>query len=535
MWGHRAFVSFLKNASKISFWTVASRIGGFFREMMVAHFLGAGLVVDALVLALKLPSFIRRLAAEGTMNTCFIPLFVELERKEGPAAARLFSGSILTLFSGVLLAVTALFVGFTDSVITFLFPKLMETPDRLQAAILYARIIFPFVVLISMTALYGAVLNARNRFSAFAASPFLGNAFIVLFVLWQMDFGAQTLDSFHIGLLFAWAILLSGGVQLLTVVIDAGWQGALIPFVWPRWTKTLKSFFKRLGPSALGAGVAQINLFIGLLIASMLPQGSISFLNYADRLVQLPLSVIGTAAGVALLPLLVKEIHAGKKAHADRQQEMALGMSFLISALVVVCFFLLAPFLTTLVFQRGKFTPMDAMQTARALAAYAWGLPAYIMMKVLSARFFASGDVVSPLKAGVWGVVVDIVLSLILIRFMGHVGIAVATSVSAWVNVSVLTFLLWKKKIWVPSPPLRRFLLKVSSISLGVSLLFFPWVGGFDVATMSSGQHIVYTFFFGLCILGCFVAAVFFFCRSHVRHILLPWGKNVSGVTHNDA
>ncbi len=481
-------MSFFKNVSKISLWTIASRVGGFVREMMVAYFLGVGIVVDALVLALKFPAFVRRLCAEGTMNTCFVPIFSEILHKKGEKPAKVFAASIFFIFFFALLVVTGLFLLFSADIIPFMFPGLLKTPDRLGHAIYYARIIFPFVVWISMTAIYGAVLNAKEYFSAFAASPFLGNISIIAFVFLGIAFGADTANGVEIGELFAWAILFSGFVQFMVVFLDAWRRDLLLPLPTLVWTPELRSFFRRLFPAAMGAGVAQINLFIGLLIASLLPTGNISYLNYADRLVQLPLSVIGTAMGVVLLPLLVKELHKNNVARANSQQERALGVSSFISFLMACVLILFAYGFVKVAFEHGRFTAHDAWQTARALSAYALGLPAYIMIKILSARFFARGQVVFPLIAGVVGIAVDIVLSLALIGTLGHVGIALATSASAWVNVTLLMGLLRWRQEWSPTKSLWLALAKIVGLSVGSVCVAWPFVEGLFVASLTKAQ-----------------------------------------------
>jgi putative peptidoglycan lipid II flippase len=521
-------VSFFKNVSKISFWTIASRVAGFAREMMVANFLGAGIVVDALVLSLKFPSFIRRLCAEGTMNTCFVPIFASLLQKNKEEQAKIFAASVFVIFSAALLVMVSLFVFFADSVITFMFPGLLKTPERLAYAIHYARIIFPFVAWISITSIYGAVLNTREYFSAFAASPFVGNLSIITFVLFGLALGVDKTNAFDIGSLFAWGILVSGAVQFCVVFVDAWKRGLLLPIIVPKWSRELRSFFKRLFPAALGAGVSQINLFIGMLIASMLPAGNISYLNYADRLVQLPLSVIGTAMGVALLPVLVRELHAGRVERANRQQELALGVSFFASFLITVLFVSLSAIFVKIVFEHGRFNATDALQTARALSAYAWGLPAYIMVKVLSARFFARGRVLFPLICGLVSVGVDIVLSLILIRFMGHVGIAVATSVSAWTNVGLLALLLWQKREWRPTFELTAVFAKVVGLSFCILLMTLPLSDAVDVRSLDKWGGVGYALLGGGAIVAIFLAGGYILFGNYVRQF---WDTRVSGAS----
>lgn len=466
---------FLKKASGVGLWTILSRIGGFFREMMLAHFLGVGPVVDALVISLKLPSFIRRITAEGAMNTVFVPLLSKISAKEGCDTAERFASSVLGAALIFVCTAAALFAIFSPYLICFLFPKLKATPDRLQMVISYSRIMFPFVIFISATAIYGGFLNTLGRFWAFAASPFFGNLSIIIFALLGIFYFNMGPNPLQIGLVFAWAVLFSGVVQLSVVVIDAIRSGS---FFFPRFPKNsprLQQFFLKLGPAALSSGIAQVNLFVGLFIATFLPTGSISHLNYADRLVQMPLSVIGTALGVALLPSLATHISKKKTHLANAQQEAALATAILASALVFTLTLALSKVLVFLAYGRGRFTPTDVTETARALSAYVCGLPAYMISKILATRFFAKGQMATPVRAGLYSLVADIIFSVTLMGPLGHVGIAAASSISAWVNTAVLAFALHKKGEWHFSPHLKKLFGGVCflTFSLSTTLAFF--------------------------------------------------------------
>ncbi|MEH0002030.1 MAG: murein biosynthesis integral membrane protein MurJ [Holosporaceae bacterium] len=514
-------MSFFKNVTKISTWTVGSRIGGFLREMLTAHFLGVGAIVDALVLALKIPSLIRRFTAEGTINSCFIPLFTSVYEKKGLKQAKLFAASVLSISVCILLTLSVLFALFTKPILLFLFPALLKTPDRMLYAIYFSRIMFPFVLFISITAVYGGVLNAIGRFTAFAASPFFGNLFIIGVVLVFLDLKDPTkIDIFSRGIVFAWAILFSGVVQLLVVLTDALRNDLFLPLLVPQKTPEIKSFFKRLGPSVMSSGIAQINIFVGLFIASWLPTGSISYLNYADRLVQLPLSVVGTAMGVALLPLLTKNLCQNKIQEANSYQETALAFSFLFSSFVFLAFVILSDFVVALVFKHGAFKSHDALATAKALAAYAWGLPAYIMIKILSARFFAKGQVKLPLIASAVSLFVDMALSILLARVMGHVGIAIATSVAAWVNVLGLSLLLHKHKEWTWPRHLLFFVFKVTLLSFSLIVALGHFMQGHFSYVTTKIDAVFYTGTLGLFLLMLFGVGLRVACWAEIQKII---------------
>lgn len=466
-------MSVFKDASRIGLWTILSRIGGFFREIVTAYFLGASFVVDALVLAMKIPSFFRRITAEGAVNACFVPLFTKLIAEKNKKEALRFASSLISLSLTFLFLVTALFVFFAPQLLALLFPGLVATPARFDATVLYARIIFPFVILISATAIYGGVLNAQKRFSAFASSPFFGNMFIVGCVLFFAHTNKNAFSLKKAGMVFAWAVLISGGVQLFIVMWDTWRSGAFFLPKWPKKNPLITSFFKKLGPVILGSGLVQINLLIGLFIASWLPKGSISHLNYADKLVQLPLSVVGTAISIALLPSLSRSLGKKDYAQANKDQEMSMKVTFIIASTLMLILCLLAHPLVFLAFGRGKFQTHDILATSKALMAFAPGLPSYIFIKILSTRFFAQGNTSTPLVAGMLGLIVDIVASVTLMLFFGHVGIAAAASLSGWTNAAVLMFLLYKKNLWHIPASLKHFFLRSTLLLLTLGVIFF--------------------------------------------------------------
>jgi putative peptidoglycan lipid II flippase len=518
-------MSFLKSASQISLWTVASRITGFFREVVAASYIGSGVFMDALVIAIKFPSFLRRLTAEGAFSVCFIPLFSGILNKSGTESARRFASQIFFVLLSILGAVTVLFVIFAPQIVPFILPGLKESPERLAYAVFYSRVSFPFIIFISLTALYGGILNAYGCFAAFAASPFLGNVFIIAFVL-AVAFVFGLHSPSVIAAIFIGSVTLSACVQFLTVFLANRRQGLSIRPMFPQDLGRLRTFFKKLGPAAFGSGISQVNLFVGLFIASWLPVGGLSYLNYADRLIQLPTSVIGTAMSVALLPLLARHISCGNTQAADKQQEVALMIALLVSGLFVVAFMSLPELLVTFVFKRGAFHQEAAVETSRTLMGYAWGLPAYVMAKILSSRAFARGMTQLPLLAGGASVITDIVLSLALLSTYQYVGIAFATSAAAWVNVLILGVLLKKSGEWCWPRKLIIFALKLGGVVLFLTLLFKHIL---NVAILGWDHRFLTLIFFGCLITGLFTLCLFSFFPGDVRLMLtyLRCKKNV--------
>lgn len=444
-------MNLIRSITTVGGYTIGSRLFGFVREILTASFLGAGPAADALVVAIKLPSFFRRLFAEGAFNASFVPLFAGLLATKGKEEARTFAEQILTMWVGVLFLLMLCVELFLPTLMPLLVPGFKSTPDRLYYAIEFSRITFPFIFFISLTALYSGILNSIDKFAIVASSPMIGNMVIIAIVMGFYD------KFFSSGYAFAWGIMACGILQWIWVWIPSLKEGMGLRFVWPRFDTNVRSFFKILAPAAFGSGVVQINLFVGAFIASWLPTGAISYLNYADRLNQLPLSVIGVAVSTALLPILSRQIRAEAWEKAQQIQGQALEFSmFLTMPAALALIFLAEPFVM-MVFERGAFTVHDTEATALTLQALAVGLPAYVLIKVFSSSFFARQDTLTPVYTACAGIVVDIGLSLILMGTFHQIGIAFATAAAAWVNAIWLGYLLWRQGYLCFEDRLKKF------------------------------------------------------------------------------
>ncbi|MGL4427241.1 MAG: murein biosynthesis integral membrane protein MurJ [Alphaproteobacteria bacterium] len=446
---------FFRSIFTVSSYTILSRLGGFVRELLTASFLGAGAVTDALSLSIRLPAFFRRLFAEGAFNACFVPIFSGLLAAGKKEEAKTFAEHAFTLLLTVLVLLVLLVEIFLPEIVPALLPGFAKTPERMDYLIQFTRVTFPFILFISLTALYGGVLNSLERFAAVASSPLIGNIFIVGFVL-----GMHTSVS-KPGYVFALAIGFSGLAQLLWVMVPAWKIGFFLKLVRPQWTPHLKNFFLKMGPAALGSGISNVNLFLGTFIASWLPVGSIAYLGFADRLNQLPLSVIGVTVSTVLLPMLSKQIRSNQLDQAKTSQLTAIELSLFFSLPSMLCLLLLAKPLVASIFEHGAFKAADTLETSKTLMAYALGLPAYVIAKVLSSRFFAEGDTKIPLLAGACSIVVDLGLSLALMGVWHHVGIAFATSGAAWVDAILLAVILAKRGTLGLTASFGRFFLRL--------------------------------------------------------------------------
>jgi putative peptidoglycan lipid II flippase len=422
-------IRLMRSFATVGGWTLASRVLGFVRDVLMARFLGAGAVADAFFVAFSLPNMFRRFFAEGAFNAAFVPLFtkkLERDRAEAEAFARdaywLMAG-ILIVFSALCMAampwlVWAMAAGFAGDA-------------RFDLAVLFGRIAFPYILFISLVAILSGMLNATGRFWAAAAAPVLLNAiFIAALVL------AEAMGWDH-GLTQAWAVPVAGVAQL----VATGWAvraaGFRLRVRAPRLTPELKRLFVIAAPAVLAGGVVQINLIVGRQVASF-TENAISWLSYADRLYQLPLGVIGIAVGVVLLPELARRLREGEVERArdaySRGTEFALALTLPAAVALVV----IAHPIVSVLFQRGAFTATDSAATALALAVYGAGLPAFVLHKVLQPLYFAREDTRSPFRFALWSMVVNAAVAVGLLPVVGFVAAALGTTIAAWVMVAQL-------------------------------------------------------------------------------------------------
>lgn len=501
-------MNFLKSIASVGGFTILSRITGFMRETLQAHYIGVNVVSDAIGIAIKVPSLLRRIFAEGAFNASFVPMFSGILAAQGKQEAFKFASNVFMFLILALFSIVLSVELFLPDLIPFLFRGLIQTPERLALTIEFSKITFPFLLFISLTAFFSGILNSFEKFTAAASSPAAGNLCIILCII----FLTPTVQS--AGHALIWGILGCGVVQLLWVLIPCLVSGISVSFVRPRVSDSLKRFFKVMVPAALGSGVVQINFFFDVMIASYLKVGGISYMNYADRLAQLPLSVIGVAMSTVLLPVLSKQWRKGNAVQALETQALALRLSFVLVAPAMLVLIFLAPFLVEHLYQHGAFQAQDVLPTAYTLIALASGLPAYIMVKIFSTVFFANGDTKTPMKIGILGVLLNIALNVLLIRQLECVGVALATSIAAWVQAMGLSLFLKKKKLLdfscFSSDFLWRFLSSI--VSLIAYLLYVnPLVC--KLATEISRSSF---FVLPLAILG---LTLFYFSTAHILKI----------------
>ncbi|MCR9257876.1 MAG: murein biosynthesis integral membrane protein MurJ [Alphaproteobacteria bacterium] len=444
-----------RNILTVGGFTLLSRITGFVRDILIAALLGAGPVADAFFVAFKFPNFFRRLSGEGALTAAFVPLFSEKLEQEGREAARFFAGRVVSVALVILLGFLVVMEIIMPWAMHVLAPGFVDNPEQFDLTVDLTRITFGYLPLISLMALLGGVMNTLDRFAAMAAAPILLNVILVVTLI-TVFLQEITPGSPTVGYWLAWAVAGAGAAQFFWLVGACHRAGFDIPLPRPRLTPGIVKLFKLMGPAAIGAGVMQINLVIDVVLASLLAEGSVAFLYYADRVNQLPLGVIGVAAGTALLPLLSRQAAKGDDAGAAHSLNRGIELVFLLTLPAAVGLIVLSDLVVTVLFERGAFTPEDTLATAGALAAYALGLPAFALVKVFTPAFFARQDTKTPVKIAAVMVVINLIANLILMQYFAHVGLALATALSSTLNALALAVVLYRRGLMRPDARLWR-------------------------------------------------------------------------------
>ena len=423
-----------RNFLNVGLMTTGSRVLGFVRDALVAAVLGTGPAADAYLAAFRFPNLFRRLFAEGAFNTAFIPLFSKSIEQEGVEPARLWAARIMSWLVAVVFVVTVFAEIFMPWVMAPFVPGFLADPAKYDLTVLLTRICFPYLMCMSLMAAYAAILNGLGRFTAASFAPILLNMVMIIFmaplVLWP-NTDVQTAIWIAVG-------TIAGGIAQLALVYAAIRRSGFVPHLqWPKFDAEVRRFWILAIPAVIAGGITQVNIFVGTIIASS-AASAIAYLYYADRLYQLPLGIIGIAIGTVLLPELSRHLKGGRDKEADASQNQALLISMLLSMPAATALIALAQPIVAVLFQRGAFSAIDTYETAQTMIWFSAGLPAYVLIRVLQPGFFAREDTRTPTVFAGISVVVNIALSLLLFPTFKHVGIAIATSVAAWVNALLL-------------------------------------------------------------------------------------------------
>ena len=453
--------------------TILSRVLGFVRDVLIAAVLGTSHVADAFFVAFRVPSMFRRLFAEGAFDSAFIPLFAKRLQAEGPEAARAFAGQALAGLSVLLVAFTVLAQIGMPWLMLLLAPGFTSDPEKFALAVMLARIALPYLVFMSLVALYTGVLNAFGRFAIAAFAPTLLNVVLIAVLLAFVASGSA--DQSAAGVALAWGIAASGALQVLVVAAAAARIGMRLPWKRPRLTPEMRRLAALAAPGIIAGGMAQLTVVISTIIAT-LQDRVVSWLYYADRLFQLPLGVFGVAIGVVLLPALSHQLRSGDHDAVLTSENRALEFGLLLTMPAAIALFLAAEPIVRVLFQRGAFTSIDTNATAAMLAALSLGLPAYVLIKVLHPSFFAREDTKTPMIFAGISMAANIVLSLTLFTAIGATGIAIATTLSGWINVALLVATLRRREGFRLDRTFRRRCVGILAASVVMGAVVFALV-----------------------------------------------------------
>jgi putative peptidoglycan lipid II flippase len=419
--------------------TMLSRIAGFLRDMVTAAVLGSGPIADAFFIAFRLPNLFRRLFAEGSFNLAFVPLFARELHEHDKATARKFAEQAQAALLALLLPFSAILMVLMPYVVLVLAPGLHDQPMVLGYATEFGRITFPYLLFISLVSLQGGVLNTLDRFGHVAVTPILLNLTMIAAGL------GLTAYMPNAGYALSWGVLAAGVIQYIWLALVCRNEGFGLRPRLPTWNPAIKRLALLTLPAAIGGGVQQINSMLDTIWASFLPSGSISSLYYADRINQLPLGVVGITIGTALLPMLSRQLRAGEHDAAMANQNRAMEFALLLGLPAAVGIGMLAEPIMHVLFERGAFDAAATIGTAAALAAYSVGLPAYVLVKTLAPGFYARHDTRTPLYIALAAIAGNIVFNFALIWSLKHVGIALASALSGWLNFALMAAILYRR------------------------------------------------------------------------------------------
>lgn len=433
-------MALMKSIATLGSFTMVSRVLGLAREMLLAGVVGPGLIADAFILAFKFPNFFRRMFAEGAFNAAFVPLFAGRLQDEGQEAARRYAGEVVAVMTAWMLFLTMLAMTAMPWIMIPLALGWIDEPEKFDLAITLTRITFPYLMFMALTAMLSGMMNSIGRFAAAAAAPILLNIALIAALL-LVHYGV--VDA--AGHALAWAVAVAGMAQFLWLALACRRLDILPRMPWPKLTPGVRRLFTLMLPGVIGASVVHLNLLIDMFLATFLPEGSLTFLFLADRINQFPLGVVGVSVGVALLPLMTRQLRAGDAAAAIHNQNRAIEFALFLTVPAAAAFLAMGEPIIRVVFERGAFLPEHTPQTALALAAFAVGLPAAVLIKAFQPGFYAREDTVTPFKVGVGAVFLNIVLAVTLMQFILHVGIALATSIAYWFNAILLGYVLHRR------------------------------------------------------------------------------------------
>ncbi|GAA5105495.1 murein biosynthesis integral membrane protein MurJ [Orbus sasakiae] len=473
-------MNLLKSLAAVSSMTMISRVLGFIRDAIIARYFGAGMATDAFFVAFKLPNLLRRIFAEGAFSQAFVPILAEYKSQQGEEATRTFIAYIAGLLTLVLAMVTAIGVIAAPIIILITAPGFTEPVEKFELAALMLRITFPYIFLISLASLAGAILNTWNRFSVPAFVPTFLNLSMIGFTLFASPYFNPPILSLAV------AVIVGGILQLLYQLPYLKKIGML---VLPRLNlkdSGVWRVLKQMGPAILGVSVGQISLIINTIFASFLVTGSVSWMYYADRLMEFPSGVLGVALGTILLPSLSRSFSKGDIKQYSELLDWGLRLCFLLALPSAVALGILSKPLISTLFEYGQFTALDSDMTQQALVAYSVGLLGLMLIKVLAPGFYSRQDIKTPVKIAIMTLLLTQVMNLAFIIPLRHAGLALSISIAACFNAGLLFWQLRKKQLFKPQAGWFTFIAKIIIAVMMMSIVL--WLGSELLPNWSTGS-----------------------------------------------
>lgn len=465
--------------------TMVSRVAGFAREMLMSRVMGASWQADAFFVAFRLPNTFRRLFGEGAFSAGFVPLYAQRlhSSEDGEAKAKHFSEEVLAVFIPTLVLFTIAF----EIVMPFFVAAISGySGDKLGLATFLTRITFPYLILISLVSLFAGILNSLSRFTAAAFAPALLNLAMLAALILMPQGGAISATALAV------AVTIGGVLQLGLLMWACKRAGIVLKWNRPRMTPGVRQFVRVVIPATLGAGVYQVSAFIDTFFLTRIGTGAMSYFNYADRLNQLPLGVIGAALGTAILPQVSRYVGAGEPDKAARVQGQAAELAMLLCLPAALALMVSAGPLIAALFQGGEFTAEDARLSALTLSIIVLGLPAYVLVKVLTPGFYSRQDTATPVKTAVFVLLANIALNFVLIPPFGIGGLAAAIAICSWLNCLILYVILHRRghfriEGWLANRVLRQVIAGAAM----VAVLYFIKMGLSGLFAGSVGQRLI--------------------------------------------
>jgi putative peptidoglycan lipid II flippase len=478
-------VNLWKATGTIGGLTMVSRILGFAREMVFARIMGAGMAADAWALAFIIPNLFRRLFGEGAFSAGFVPLFsARLNGEGGMEEAKRFAEEVLAVFLPILIVITLVFEIFMPAFVWVQAAGWRDDPEKFALAVELTRITFPYLIFISLVSLFSGILNSLTRFTAAAFAPALLNIALIAALFLVPQGGPETAEA------MVWGVIAGGIMQLALCWASTRRAGLNLRLRPPRMTPRVKELLILILPATLGSGIYYISQFFYAFFATTLPEGSLVYLGFADRLNQLPLAIIGSALGTAILPAISRAVDRGEEESAARTQSQATELAMLLTLPAAVALAVTAGPIVSALFRAGEFTAADAATTALVLSIIVAGLPAYVMIKVLTPGFYARKDMKTPVVIAFAMLIVGVGMNFALIPSLGIAALALSTAATAWLNAIALYVILRLRGHFRIDGVLGSRLVRqlLAAAAMGLTLWFMReqlsgWFGG-DSKTM---------------------------------------------------